>query len=159
MSLSGFHWVLYKSIYDLLLLLLQSDEFYVCIFATRAGNTVYFYHEGGVDIGDVDSKAEKVDVDIIGTLTEEQANFLVSKVPEDKKRWAQTNLFCTFRQFMSCSVLVKYLLMLYKAYCELYFTYLEVNPLGEFCSVTCCHMIVLTHSGVRWKGAHVGSCR
>lgn len=90
----------------------QSDEFYVCIFATRAGNTVYFYHEGGVDIGDVDSKAEKVDVDIASTLTEEQANSLVSKVPEDKK-----------------SILVKYILMLYKAYCDLYFTYLEVNPL------------------------------
>lgn len=58
----------------------------MCIFATRAGNTVYFYHEGGVDIGDVDSKAEKVDVDIISKLTEEQVNTLVSKVPEDKKR-------------------------------------------------------------------------
>lgn len=47
---------------------------------------MYFYHEGGVDIGDVDSKAERVDVDITNTLTEEQANTLVSKVPEDKKR-------------------------------------------------------------------------
>ena len=47
---------------------------------------MYFYHEGGVDIGDVDSKAEKVDVDITSMLTEEQVNSLVSKVPEDKKR-------------------------------------------------------------------------
>lgn len=70
--------------------LLQSDEFYICVFATRAGNTVYFYHEGGVDIGDVDSKAEKVDVDITSTLTEEQAIKLVSKVPEDKKRLLHT---------------------------------------------------------------------
>ena len=58
----------------------------MCIFATRAGNTVYFYHEGGVDIGDVDNKAEKVDVNITSTLSEEQVNILVSKVPEDKKR-------------------------------------------------------------------------
>ena len=56
------------------------------MFATRTGNTVYFYHEGGVDIGDVDSKAERVNVDITGTLTEQQANSLVSKVAEDKKR-------------------------------------------------------------------------
>ena len=119
--------------YDLLLLLLQSDEFYVCIFATRAGNTVYFYHEGGVDIGDVDNKAEKVDVDITSTLTEEQVNSLVSKVPEDMKRYHRyKNLLCFFNYIFSiCSILVKYLLMLYKAYCDLYFTYLEINPLGE----------------------------
>ena len=47
---------------------------------------MYFYHEGGVDIGDVDNKAERVNVDITSTLTEEQVNILVSKVPEDKKR-------------------------------------------------------------------------
>ena len=77
----------FYSVSDLLLFPLQSDEFYVCIFATRAGNTVYFYHEGGVDIGDVDSKAEKVDVDITDMLTEEQVNSLVFKAPEDKKRY------------------------------------------------------------------------
>ena len=65
---------------------LQCDEFYICIFATRDGNTVYFYHEGGVDIGDVDSKAKKVNVDITSTLTEEQINILVSQVPEDNKK-------------------------------------------------------------------------
>jgi len=58
----------------------------VCIFATRAGNTVYFYHEGGVDIGDVDSKAEQVNVDITSQLSEEQAKKLLAKVAEDKKR-------------------------------------------------------------------------
>ena len=47
-----------------------------------------------MDIGDVDSKAEKVDVNITSTLTEEQANSLVSKVPEDKKRCpVQNDLF------------------------------------------------------------------
>ena len=35
---------------------LQSEEFYVCIYAGRVGNTVLFHHEGGVDIGDVDAK-------------------------------------------------------------------------------------------------------
>lgn len=59
---------------------------------------MYFYHEGGVDIGDVDSKAERVDVDITSTLTEEQVNGLVSKVPEDKKR-----LCCEYKKICCVS--------------------------------------------------------
>ena len=63
---------------------------------------MYFYHEGGVDIGDVDSKAEKVDVDITSTLTEGQANNLVSRVPADKKRCpVQNDLF----HMLNCSCL------------------------------------------------------
>lgn len=38
----------------------QKDEYYVCIQSIREGDLVYFYHEGGVDIGDVDSKANKM---------------------------------------------------------------------------------------------------
>ncbi len=63
----------------------QSEEYYLCIYATRDGNSVLFYHEGGVDIGDVDSKAKKVDVVIDGTLTLETAMTLVAEVPDDKK--------------------------------------------------------------------------
>ena len=37
----------------------QKDEYYICIQSIREGDLVYFYHEGGVEIGDVDSKAEK----------------------------------------------------------------------------------------------------
>ena len=35
---------------------LQKEEFYVCIYSHRYGDTVLFHHEGGIDIGDVDSK-------------------------------------------------------------------------------------------------------
>ena len=35
---------------------IQSDEHYVCIVAGRDGDTILFHHEGGVDVGDVDSK-------------------------------------------------------------------------------------------------------
>ena len=31
----------------------QQDEFYVCIYSHREGETILFHHEGGVDIGDV----------------------------------------------------------------------------------------------------------
>ena len=83
------------------------------ILANRSGNTVLFHHEGGVDVGDVDSKAARVKVDIEGVLTTEQARGLLTEIPEEKKE-----------------VLVEFLKLLYKAYSDLYFTMLEINPLG-----------------------------
>ncbi len=56
------------------------------VYATRTGNTVLFYHEGGVEVGDVDSKAARVDVDIEDSLTSEQASQLVANVPTDKQQ-------------------------------------------------------------------------
>ncbi len=56
------------------------------IYATRTGNVVLFYHEGGVEVGDVDSKASRVNVDIEDTLTTEQAKELVANVPADKQQ-------------------------------------------------------------------------
>ena len=55
------------------------------IYANHTGNTVLFYHEGGVDVGDVDAKAEHVDVDINDTLSVEQARTLVAKAPQEKQ--------------------------------------------------------------------------
>ena len=36
----------------------------MCIYSHREGDTILFTPEGGVDIGDVDAKAEKMDVDV-----------------------------------------------------------------------------------------------
>ena len=38
------------------------DEMYVCILSHRVGDTILFTHEGGVDVGDVDQKAKKLEV-------------------------------------------------------------------------------------------------
>ena len=84
------------------------------IIANRQGNVVLFHQEGGVDVGDVDSKATKVLVDIESSLTEEQAKQLVSSAPLETQ-----------------SVLVRFLQVLYEAYSDLYFTLLEINPLGN----------------------------
>jgi len=35
-----------------------SDEYYVAIRSIREGDEVLFYHAGGIDVGDVDSKAQ-----------------------------------------------------------------------------------------------------
>lgn len=50
----------------------QGDEAYVCIYSKRHGDTILFTHEGGVDIGDVDSKALKLELDIEERPTETQ---------------------------------------------------------------------------------------
>lgn len=42
----------------------SEEEAYVCIYSHRNGDTILFTHEGGVDIGDVDEKALKLEVPI-----------------------------------------------------------------------------------------------
>jgi ATP citrate (pro-S)-lyase len=42
----------------------QQDEYYVCVYSHREGETILFHHEGGVDVGDVDAKAIKLNVSI-----------------------------------------------------------------------------------------------
>lgn len=65
---------------------LQEEEFYVCIYAVREGDIVLFHHEGGVEVGDVDAKAQKLTVAVNEKISEEQVKEqLLSHVPEDKK--------------------------------------------------------------------------
>lgn len=45
----------------------QSDEYYICIQASRNGDEIMFFHEGGVNVGDVDSKATRLEV-LVGHL-------------------------------------------------------------------------------------------
>uniref|UniRef100_A0A224YTI9 ATP-citrate synthase n=1 Tax=Rhipicephalus zambeziensis TaxID=60191 RepID=A0A224YTI9_9ACAR len=91
----------------------QDEEAYVCIYSHRNGDTILFHHEGGVDIGDVDSKALRLEVPIDHKPSaEEVTKALLTNLPQDKQ-----SLVATF----ICS--------LYDVYVDLYFTYLEINPL------------------------------
>lgn len=85
----------------------QEEEFYVCIYATREGDHVLFHHEGGVEVGDVDAKAQRLMVAVDDKLSEDQVTEqLLSHVPDDKKtyggkphfRWLTIcllqNIFC-----------------------------------------------------------------
>ncbi|XP_052812732.1 ATP-citrate synthase-like [Mya arenaria] len=91
----------------------QSEEYYVCIYSHRSGDTILFHHEGGVDIGDVDAKAVKMEVPIGEDLspTDVEGKLLVN-IPAQAKQQ-----------------LTKFITSLYKVYTDLYFTYLEINPL------------------------------
>lgn len=86
---------------------------YVCIYSHRAADTVLFHHQGGVDIGDVDAKAMKLDVPVNSDLNISDINSkLLTKVPADKKERV-----------------AKFIHSLYQTFAKLYFTYLEINPL------------------------------
>ncbi|XP_073428475.1 ATP-citrate synthase isoform X2 [Dendrobates tinctorius] len=91
----------------------QNEEFYVCIYAAREGDYVLFHHEGGVDVGDVDAKAQKLLVGVGERLTEQDVkNQLLIHVTPDKQE-----------------ILASFIAGLFNLYDDLYFTYLEINPL------------------------------
>lgn len=79
------------------------------------GDWILFTHEGGVDVGDVDAKAEKLLVPV--ELSEYPSNeviasTLLKKVPKGVH-----------------NVLVDFISRLYAVYVDCQFTYLEINPL------------------------------
>ena len=79
------------------------------------GDWILFTHEGGVDVGDVDAKAEKIliPVDLKQYPSNEQiAATLLKKVPKGVH-----------------NVLVDFISRLYAVYVDCQFTYLEINPL------------------------------
>ncbi|CAH0548747.1 unnamed protein product [Brassicogethes aeneus] len=92
----------------------ENEEMYVCIYSHRHADAILFYHQGGVDIGDVDSKAVKFEVPVTKTeVTEEEiSKALLAQVPAAKKQ-----------------MVAKFVHALYKLYVDLHFTYLEINPL------------------------------
>ncbi len=87
----------------------------MCIYSTRDSDVILFTHEGGVDIGDVDAKANKMVVEVEKEDEVDAAavtNRLLGGLPAGKR--ART---------------AEFIVGLYKTYVNLYFTYLEVNPL------------------------------
>ncbi|KAF1821658.1 glutathione synthetase ATP-binding domain-like protein [Dissoconium aciculare CBS 342.82] len=93
----------------------QETEYYININSVREGDWILFYHEGGVEVGDVDAKAEKllIPVDLTEYPSNEQiAAGLLSKVPKGVH-----------------PVLIDFISRLYAVYVDCQFTYLEINPL------------------------------
>ncbi|KAJ3256207.1 citrate synthase [Boothiomyces macroporosus] len=92
----------------------QDSEFYVCIQSVREGDLIYFTHEGGVDVGDVDAKASKLMVHVNKPFptADKIRSSLLKQVPAKKQ-----------------DVLVAFITSLHSVYAKLNFTYLEINPL------------------------------
>lgn len=59
----------------------------MCIYSHRKGDTILFHHEGGVDIGDVDAKALKLEVPIDSELPNRSTLIkkLLVNVADDKQ--------------------------------------------------------------------------
>lgn len=91
----------------------ESEEYYIAIYSERNCDTILFTHEGGVDVGDVDSKALTLDVAVNCELD-------LNKVEEALLKNVPANAKQQLKQFVEA---------LYKAYVDLHFTYLEINPL------------------------------
>lgn len=65
----------------------QEEEAYVCIYSHRTADTILFHHQGGVDVGDVDAKALKLEV-AVGSAAPDQATLtekLLTNVSAAKK--------------------------------------------------------------------------
>ncbi|EED13150.1 ATP citrate lyase subunit (Acl), putative [Talaromyces stipitatus ATCC 10500] len=93
----------------------QETEYYININSVREGDWILFTHEGGVDVGDVDAKAEKILIPVNlknYPSNEEIAATLLKKVPSGLH-----------------NVLVDFISRLYAVYVDCQFTYLEINPL------------------------------
>lgn len=93
----------------------DGTEYYININSVREGDWILFTHEGGVDVGDVDEKAEKILIPV--DLAEYPSNeviaaTLLKKVPEGIH-----------------NVLVDFITRLYAVYVDCQFTYMEINPL------------------------------
>lgn len=91
----------------------QNEEFYMCIFSQRNEDVILFHHEGGIDIGDVDSKAVRLDVPLGTSVSSDTVTSnLLPNVSQDAQH-----------------ILCRFIVALYEIYKDLHFTYLEINPL------------------------------
>lgn len=92
----------------------EKDEMYIAIFSERSRDVIMFYEHGGVDIGDVEEKARSVSIPVqldnkAMTPSDEELSTLLGPVKES-------------------DTVKKFVVELYKAYKDLHFTYLEINP-------------------------------
>ena len=85
----------------------KQEECYVCIRTVRDGDEILWCKEGGVDIGDVDSKASRY---LVPINTHAEASTFV-------KELAVTDQIASF------------LVRLHQVFVKCHFTYLEINPL------------------------------
>ncbi len=92
----------------------ESDECYVAIMSTKDGDTIMFYHKGGVNVGDVDSKASRLEVPIGNYPTAQEIETkLLMKLSADRK-----------------TRVAGFIEALFKFYADLNYTYLEINPVA-----------------------------
>ncbi|KIK80546.1 hypothetical protein PAXRUDRAFT_36161 [Paxillus rubicundulus Ve08.2h10] len=93
----------------------QSTEAYICITSSRVSDTILFSPTGGVDVGDVDKHASRLEIPVDANLfpTRSDVEKLVGPSFVGQRR----------------NALVDFVMRLYSVYADLHFAYLEINPL------------------------------
>lgn len=77
-----------------IILQLQAEEAYVCIYSERTSDIILFYHQGGVDIGDVDAKALKLEIPVGETIKDgDIEKKLLLEVEKSKKMYFQVHVY------------------------------------------------------------------
>ena len=91
----------------------QSDEYYICLQSFRNNDEILFYHEGGVDVGDVDAKGVRLSLKLGEEPTiEGVTSVLLAQIPDSRKKY-----------------LAGFIVALTKLFRDLNFVYMEINPL------------------------------
>ncbi|EGB04786.1 hypothetical protein AURANDRAFT_66963 [Aureococcus anophagefferens] len=112
----------------------QADEYYVCVVSNREGEELLFCKDGGVDVGDVDAKAKRLQVPLGESAAPDAlAAALLDGVPEARK-----------------PKLARFLATLLGVYRQLHFVYMEINPIGRVRSMET--NAVLLMKGDSWPG-------
>ena len=90
----------------------EKDEYYLAILSQREGDQILFHHQGGINVGDIDVKAVRMDlaIDTYPTASDIEKQ-LLSNVPKERR-----GLIAGFIEGM------------FKFYADLNYTYLEINP-------------------------------
>ncbi|XP_049883198.1 ATP-citrate synthase [Pectinophora gossypiella] len=91
-----------------------NEEMYLCIHSGRRSDTILFHHQGGVDVGDVDALAVRLEVPVDTFPTGEDVERLLLK---------------NVKSASTKRILATFILALYRVYVDLYFTYMEINPI------------------------------
>ncbi len=91
----------------------QEEEYYLCIISSRSEDEILFHHEGGVNVGDIDSKAFRHHIPV-GNETSMEAieKDLLQSVPVEKR-----------------TALAAFILSTFNVYTHMNFVYMEINPL------------------------------
>ncbi|VDN28605.1 unnamed protein product [Gongylonema pulchrum] len=95
----------------------DTDEMYIAIYSRREHDIILFYERGGIDVGDIDAKARKLQIPVSDGeesvfIPSEQVKTLIGPVGSEKS-----------------ALLKAFIKALYTIYQENHFTYLEINPL------------------------------
>jgi ATP citrate (pro-S)-lyase len=102
---------------------LPEDEYYLAITTSKESDQIMFYHKGGIEVGDVDEKSNKLLIPVGEMPTRQDIESkLLSKIPNQRK------------PFLSC-----FIEGMYKFFVDLNFTFLEINPFVPMCeNLTSC---------------------